>query len=273
MISKCSAVKIGVTFATAFGYQAAARAADTGAALSAIADTADRICGIVATQGDTSASKVSGDVHAELSGLAKRLASLGVSGTGDITSLKYEGLLQQDLPATLKDIRECKLKVLEKLQSAVLPAGSTAPSEARAPTPDLLQSPSSASIVDTAKSPNQQDDYGLYGCAGSGKEVTCYVVVTRSSPGQGEYTLQQQSTENIKLIDNFHVEHRLRRAYFVDGLGGHQQAINLSTGESIWLFLEFDPGPRVPSSARIVFSPYSMSQLRGPVSQTVTAGK
>ncbi len=163
-----------------------ARAADTGAALSAIADTADRICGMVATQGEASGSKINGDVHTELNGLAKRLASLGVSGSGNITSSKYEGVLQQDLPTTLKDARDCKLKVLDKLQAAVLLPGIAQPSGPGAPSADLLQSPSSAAIIDTAKAPNMQDDYGLYSCTSSAKAITCYIVVSRISAGQDD---------------------------------------------------------------------------------------
>jgi len=83
--------------------------ADNAAALTAIADTADRICGIVSTQGDVGSSKVQGDIHAELNGLARRLATLGGSGSVDISSSQYQGLLQQDLPTALRDVRECKL--------------------------------------------------------------------------------------------------------------------------------------------------------------------
>ena len=112
--------------------------ADNAAALTAIADTADRICGIVSTQGDVGSSKVQGDIHAELNGLARRLATLGGSGSVDISSSQYQGLLQQDLPTALRDVRECKLKVLSQLQAVVLP-GTVQQSGVGAPTPELLQ--------------------------------------------------------------------------------------------------------------------------------------
>jgi hypothetical protein len=243
-----------------------ARGADTGAALSAIADTADRICGIVTTGGEASEGKVAVDVHAELAGLAKRLASLGVSGAGDLTSSKYQGVLQQDLPTALKDTRECKLKVLDKLQAAVLGPGTPQASGPGVPSSDLIQSPSSAPLIDTAKSPSLQDDYGLYGCNGEQSSITCYIVVSRTAAGQTDYSIDRLPLQQTKLIDNFHVEHRLRRAYFIDGLGGHQKTMNLSTGESVWLTLEFEAGARSISSARIVFSSYGANQLRGPVS-------
>jgi hypothetical protein len=241
------------------------KAADTGAALSAIADTADRICGIVATQGEANGTKVTGDVHAELAGLAKRLASLGISGTGDIASSKYQGLLQQDLPNTLRELRACKLQVLERLQAALLPGGVAQQPGPGTPSPDFLRSPSSATVLDTTKSMTNQEEYGLYSCTSSPNTITCYLVVSRIAAGQGDYTIQRLPLQQTKMIDNFHVEHRLRRAFFIDGLGGHQQGTNLSTGESIWLALEFEATSNAVSSARIVFSPYGVNQLQGPV--------
>lgn len=240
--------------------------ADTAAALSAIADTADRICGILATQGETSASKTTGDVHAELTGLARRLASVGVSASGDITSSAYQGILQQDLPATLRDIRECKLKVLDRLQATILP-GTVASPGPGAPSPDLLQAPANATLLDTSKSVTQREEFGLYSCSNEPGQITCYVTVARMAPGQSDYTVEEMRPEQIKLVDNFHIEHHLRRAFFIDGLGTHHSTTNLSTGESLWLALEFEAGPRPISSARIVFAPYvGAGQLRGPVS-------
>jgi len=91
-------------------------------ALQEITNTADKICGIVAAKGETSTVAVKGQVNAELNGLAKRLANLGISGTGDITSSSYEGIVQQDLTSTLKDVRECKLKVFERLEEKLVAA-------------------------------------------------------------------------------------------------------------------------------------------------------
>jgi hypothetical protein len=240
--------------------------ADTPAALAAIADTADRICGIVATQGEAGQSKVQGDIHAELNGLARRLATIGGSGAADLTSSNYQGLLQQDLPTALKDVRECKLRVFEKLQATILP-GTVAASGPNSPTPDLLQAPSNAQAVDTTKSMDQTQQLGLYSCTNNTNAVTCYIVVTKTSAGPQDYDVNRMTANQLKLVDNFHIEHRLKRAYFVDGLGNHQQTTNLSAGESIWLVLDFEPAARAISSARIVLAPYpNAPQLRGPVS-------
>jgi hypothetical protein len=237
--------------------------ADTAAALTAIADTADRICGIVQTQGEAGSSKAQGDIHAELNGLARRLATLGGSGSIDISSSKYQGLLQQDLPTALKDLRECKLKVFQQLQAAILP-GTAQQSGAGAPSPELVQAPANAPTVDTAKT--FYEELSLFSCTNEANLISCYVVLSRIAAGQQDYSINSLGTDKVKLVDNFHIEHRLRRAYFIDGLGSHQQKTNLSTGEGVWLALEFDPVARPISSARIIFgSLYGPPQLRGPV--------
>jgi len=90
--------------------------------------------------------------------------------------------------------------------------------------------------------------------------------LTKISAGEQDYRIDTMRADLIKLVDNFHIEHRLRRAFYVDGLGTHQQTTNLSTGESIWLALEFEPAARPISSARIIFNAFPGSpQLRGPV--------
>ena len=63
---------------------------------------------------------MSGDVRAELSGLIKRLVDLGVSGKGTIDETQYEGVVQEQLADTLKDIRQCKISIFETLQRKLL---------------------------------------------------------------------------------------------------------------------------------------------------------
>jgi choline dehydrogenase-like flavoprotein len=155
--------------------------ADTAAALTALADTADRICGIVSTQGEAGSSKVQGDIHAELNGLARRLATLGGSGSVDISSSKYQGLLQQDLPTALKDLRECKLKVFQQLQAVTLP-GTAQQSGAGAPTAELLQAPANAPTVDTAITGDKSAEMALFSCINDTNSTSCYVVLSRGAP-------------------------------------------------------------------------------------------
>jgi hypothetical protein len=243
------------------------------AALSAVSDTADRICGIVATIGQSDSTKVSGDVHAELTGLARRLASAGVSGAGDITSTNYQNVLQTDLAATLKDVRDCKLKVFERLAATTLP-GVPLPSTGRgAPSEELLRSPSSAPLVDFVKNYSGLE-LGLYNCfnvpapaanARAPGSIACYGTATKNAQGAFDYHIEHLFPQQTKLVDNLHIDHRLRRAFFLDGVGRAQPIMNLSAGESIWWSLEFEPGPQPVSSARIVLG-YGQLQLQSPVS-------
>ena len=170
--------------------------ADTAAALTALADTADRICGIVSTQGEAGSSKVQGDIHAELNGLARRLATLGGSGSVDISSSKYQGLLQQDLPTALKDLRECKLRVFQQLQAVILP-GTVQQAGVGAPTPELIQAPANAPVVDTAR--NNQVEIGLFSCANETNFVSCYVVMSRIASGQQDYSINSMGTNQFNL--------------------------------------------------------------------------
>jgi hypothetical protein len=96
--------------------------ADSAQILTQISDTADRLCGNVGESGHSTNTEVKGDVKAELNGLAKRLAELGLTGTGTIRSEEYEGVLQQDLTENLKNVRDCRLKVFSYLQDKLLPA-------------------------------------------------------------------------------------------------------------------------------------------------------
>jgi hypothetical protein len=97
-----------------------AQAQSTSEALQQITDTADKICGLVATSGNKSTAQATGEIKAELNGLIKRLADLGVSGGAEVSSSKYEGLLQQDLPTAMRDVIECKLKVFNVLQEKLI---------------------------------------------------------------------------------------------------------------------------------------------------------
>jgi Domain of unknown function (DUF4189) len=89
-------------------------------ALALITKTADKICNIVSSSGEAQSSTVRGNVKAQLSGLASKLADVGISGTGTITSDQYQNVLRKDLAATLHHNVECKRKVFETLQSKLL---------------------------------------------------------------------------------------------------------------------------------------------------------
>jgi hypothetical protein len=89
-------------------------------ALKAIADTADRICGTVSTSGDSQSMKATGEVRAQLSGLARHLTELGINGAGSIDNDAYVGVLRSDLPTALNSMQECKLKVFQALEQKLI---------------------------------------------------------------------------------------------------------------------------------------------------------
>jgi hypothetical protein len=84
-------------------------------ALDFIATFADRMCTIVRLAGNSQSLKVTGDVKAQLSGLIKQLADIGISGAADFNTDQYEGFLRADLAAAVKSNAECKLQVFDKL--------------------------------------------------------------------------------------------------------------------------------------------------------------
>jgi hypothetical protein len=95
--------------------------------LKLITDTADKICGVVVAAGEAQSVKVSGDVKAQLSALAKKLADLGLSGTGDFDTDSYVGVLRTDLAATLKAQSDCKSKIFDKLADKLINIGDSLP--------------------------------------------------------------------------------------------------------------------------------------------------
>jgi hypothetical protein len=143
----------------------------------------------------------------------------------------------------------------------VLP-GVVVPSGAGAPSREQLQSPSSAPVVEFIRVDFGTTELGLHSCSNEPSGIICYGTVTREARGPYDYEINNLFPRNIRLVDNFHVEHRLRRGVFINGVGSSQPATNLSTGESIWWKLEFEPGSQQASSARIVMG---NQQLRSPV--------
>jgi hypothetical protein len=109
----CSVVAIGSTvYAESSDAQATA--------LSLITKTADGICNTVRDAGSSQSVKVKGDVKAQLNGLIKQLADLGISGAADFAADQYEGLLHADLATAMAKNAECKFNVFNKLQERMI---------------------------------------------------------------------------------------------------------------------------------------------------------
>lgn len=89
-------------------------------ALALITQTADGICSIVSQAGSSQSLNVKGDVKAQLNGLIRQLADLGISGAADFTADQYEGVIHADLATAIQHNAECKLKVFDTLQSKMI---------------------------------------------------------------------------------------------------------------------------------------------------------
>jgi hypothetical protein len=92
-------------------------------ALDLITKTADSVCGIVQHHGNSESLNVKGEVKAQLSGLIKQLADLGISGAADFNSDQYEGVIRTDLATAIRNSAECKLNVFDKLQAKMIKSG------------------------------------------------------------------------------------------------------------------------------------------------------
>jgi hypothetical protein len=84
--------------------------------LALIADTADRICGKISVDGENSSNEIQGNVHAELKGLATKLANAGISGNGKIAESKYTNIVQAELAGAIRNSSECKERIFNGLK-------------------------------------------------------------------------------------------------------------------------------------------------------------
>jgi hypothetical protein len=76
-----------------------------------IATYGDRMCGEFVLSGKNEKFEISGEAKAELNNLLKKLADLGLSGTGKFETSSYENVLQSELGNRLNAISECKSKI------------------------------------------------------------------------------------------------------------------------------------------------------------------
>jgi hypothetical protein len=106
--------------------------------LTTIDQFATKICGELPTKkGNNSSIELSGTAKAELLNLLKKLANIGIEGTGKYTHGEYEGVLQKDLALLLTSTQNCRKDLADKLIEKLLPTYSIDPfSGTRLPTKD-----------------------------------------------------------------------------------------------------------------------------------------
>lgn len=90
-------------------------------ALDIISDIADRICYSVPLHGSSNKVEISGEAKAELTGVTKKLADIGLKGAAKYESAEYQGVLQSDLAKTLRNSSDCKKDVYRMLIDRLMP--------------------------------------------------------------------------------------------------------------------------------------------------------
>jgi hypothetical protein len=94
--------------------------------LKTIGDFAERICSNVPLKGSSNTVELEGSAKVELSGLLKKMAALGIQGAAKYQESQFQGLLQKDLRAAMRDSNDCKLKVANTLMGKLLGAAVVA---------------------------------------------------------------------------------------------------------------------------------------------------
>ena len=85
--------------------------------------------------GTSSSLALSGEAKAELTGVVKKLADLGIEGAAKYNSADYSGPLQSDLTELLRTSANCKLEVFNELKDKLIPTGSTITTDESRPDP------------------------------------------------------------------------------------------------------------------------------------------
>lgn len=115
---------LAVTVVVVSNYTVAvqASATDKEILLDTIANFAERICKDIPLEGHSTNIELKGSTQAELKGLLKQLASLGLKGSGKYEDAQFQGLLQKDLLAALQTSTDCKVKLVPSLMATLLSA-------------------------------------------------------------------------------------------------------------------------------------------------------
>lgn len=89
-------------------------------ALMTISEFAEKICNTVPAEGGNNSLQLNGKAKAQLSGVVKKLADLGIEGSAQYSSNEYKSVLQSDLAKALKDNAACKAHVFELLNEKMI---------------------------------------------------------------------------------------------------------------------------------------------------------
>lgn len=84
-----------------------------------IVETAEGICGVSQTEGSGSKLELDGEAEASVAILSKRLLGLGIEGGANLQESEYKNVLREQLADELKDARQCRQDVFDKMFSTV----------------------------------------------------------------------------------------------------------------------------------------------------------
>jgi hypothetical protein len=96
-------------------------ASDQKKALEEIASFAERICNSAPVKNGTEELELSIGAKADLTGLLKKVADLGVTGAAKYKKVNYVGVLQTDIAKLLSKDADCKRKISDKLIDKLIP--------------------------------------------------------------------------------------------------------------------------------------------------------
>ena len=97
------------------------------AALNIIADFADRICNKIPLIGNAENLELSGEAKAELKGLLKKVADIGIEGAAKYQKSNYGNVLQKDLANLINESSKCKQEVWKDLKGKLIVSVASAP--------------------------------------------------------------------------------------------------------------------------------------------------
>lgn len=92
----------------------------TNRALEMIASFADKLCVSPPLKGKSTKQEISGSINAELKGIVKKIADLGITGAAKYNNSEYEGVLQADLVEIINNTNECKNEVSKRLERILI---------------------------------------------------------------------------------------------------------------------------------------------------------
>jgi hypothetical protein len=96
-------------------------------ALKDITDAAERICNSIPLSGTSQSAELSGQAKAEVNGVIKKVAELGVQGAGKYQTSEFSNVLQRDLAQAIQTNANCKQTVFGVLVDRMIPARSSGP--------------------------------------------------------------------------------------------------------------------------------------------------